>query len=62
LKEGKQRKTVVAPQQPAIQSIQLVSHQMMQCHAGMLRRALNQPIQRVPLLNLKPLSRGWGNG
>jgi len=46
---------VVVPQQSDIQRIQLLSNQMMQGHAGVLRRALNQPIQCVPFLNLKPL-------
>ena len=46
---------VVAPQQFGIESIQIIPHQVVQCHTGMLRCTLNQPIQRVPLLNLKPL-------
>jgi hypothetical protein len=46
---------VIVSYQPRIQSIEFITHDMMKGHAGVLGRALDKPIQRVPFLNLKPV-------
>jgi hypothetical protein len=55
LKQADQGIPVVKQKQFRFEGIQLVPHQVMKGHSRVLSRTLNEPIQRVPFLNLKPL-------
>ena len=52
LKQVNQRILVIKLKQSWLEGIQLVADQVMKGHPRVLCRALNQPIQRKPLLNL----------
>jgi hypothetical protein len=51
LQQIDQRKLVVQPYESWIEDIKLVANQMMECHSRVLRCALDQPIQRQPLVD-----------